>query len=478
MQMFGLGRWRAGVIAAAVISMCVALMYGAQMPIGDDLSYLGVLTPHGGEVPYYGWPRLLQAEAVHWLTTNGRSANLIFFPLVSLVPHWLMAAIMGAATFAMTVWTARVADLCNSALGWIACILFTFWAQPWWDVMFQLVVGFSYPLACALSLLFVIQLMKVREHGPGFWLMTGLVLLSLTAGSIHEAAALPIMAGIAVYSLTRRNKNWQRWQLWMIAAYCLGLIFTLTSPTIWNRVDATTSAGGDIWSWLLPTIPIGLLAVIVVIVMLFFSKGRQKIGKLWRTPWIIWLTAAVVSIGIVALGATIGRSGWCGQTYAFIALCGLMLWPEKRGKILAHLVILVVVIQMAATTAVMFLVGEAERRAFDEYARSEDGLVRTPLPRQSELPWWTLGRVHVLDADDIYLLTTIQKWHRFPYPPVLCPPEAQIHPTIPKNAARIVGPDADGPVVYTFTTSDGGQMTATPYRGRYIVLPREVDPGD
>lgn len=466
--------------AAAAVAALIGCMYACGVPMGDDLAYMGWFTPHGGAEAPYAWSRLPVAWASHWLHANGRAANLLFIPLVSLLPRLGLGVIMAWSVYTMVRCAARLSGMTASGFGWALALAFTVWGLPWWDNMLLVDVGFNYPLACALVLLFVLALLRPRDAAPAGWQRLGLLALALLAGAMHEAASLPLLLGIGVSSLT--GGRWEAWQRRMVLAFTVGTAFVALAPGIWTRFGSGHEAEAPALELLAVSAPLALAVVMVLAVMLCFRPLRRRLAPLWRSRRVIWVAALPVSLAICVAGGIAGRSGWFAEMYAFIALCSLVRWGRsQRLKWIAWGLGGLVLVQTGATVAVKYRCAQSERKAVEQYAQSTSPVVRAPLPRQSRLPWWTLGTVRVLDADDLYDLETLQRWHGRAQAPVLLHQDAFIIERLPGGARRIEGPGDTYPAVYLYE-SGGRQYAATPAEmgGRrvWVSEPREIDPGD
>ena len=71
-------------------------------------------------------------------------------------------------------------------------------------------------------------------------------------------------------------------------------------------------------------------AVVILCIAVIFTPAR-RILRLRRSPWVIYLTAAVVSSLFVAVGGIEGRAGWFAQGFALLAI-----FLMRRRHICSH----------------------------------------------------------------------------------------------------------------------------------------------
>ena len=397
--------WLCGVILLSGI--VYAIIYASHPDFHDDLSYF-VQNYLWIETHDPIWLRFPRRIIGMWFDLNGRindSTNPLWLNILPRQLTGIMEGVMMAGMYVRTIlWTRRLGY--HSAMSVIACAFMMF-ALPWWDGYGLLVVQINYLWGATLAL-FVTYFILCR---PPRNLIQSLLLAipALITGAWHEALGFPlaialIIALIAVPSLRRRNT------LIPTLAAIIGGFYTITSPALWHRIASAGEPDDPFLPLTLKTIPVAVLLIIILIIL--FCRNRKSLWHRLSSPdtcCIGIFTALSLTSAVIAVGSGIGgRSGWFAETFAFLAIIGLIhpyiskrlrgvteRLPYRLGTTLCTWALLSL---MTAQTICYFRYQrEADRESRELVARylaSPDGVVIANLPTDNDQPLLLLNRVH------------------------------------------------------------------------------------
>ncbi len=276
--------------------------------LGDDLLFVCDYEARGGTP--CGLPGQMAAV---FTGCNARTGDLLNTVWLAMLPRWLTAMIAGVLVV-LTAWSMfRLAglqrrDILPRAV-MTACIA---WMLPWYD-MTHFVCFYNYAWGWALSTAMLVPLLCTRMRSRLWMLLLPAV---FCAAATHEALGVPLACGLGVWLAT--TGSWHKMhtaERWWTTAIIAGGIFTLCSPAPYSRLGSGNGPDAPLWMLLFGTVP----AVVILCIAVIFTPAR-RILRLRRSPWVIYLTAAVVSSLFVAVGGIEGRAGWFAQGFALLAI--------------------------------------------------------------------------------------------------------------------------------------------------------------
>lgn len=419
----------------------------------------------------------------HWLTTNGRLANIGFTPLL-VAPKWLLSAVcafFAALMYAEAARATKVKRLCGGFALMVALLTI---ALPWWDSMWMFDCQFNYVFAAA----FCLWAVRMMWHAPQKAVWHRLAAVGcFAAGMMHEAASLPLCIAGAVYLWAGGRRPDKP----LAIAFALGTAVVTFSPGIWMRAAEATPPDDTLFNLLIYSDLAAAFVTIGLLSMAVSAKHRQRLRQLLATPAGLFAIAAVVSMVISLASGIVGRSGWFAEIYAFIVIISFCRRWLDRVALAATLVVLAIpLIQLLFVWVTQSAAYDEYQQYEQEYSKSPDGVVYIDYTRDDQWPALALNRIRgVLDPDDSYLHLTLRN-HLDPAKPlpVLLPTEAQgvnsdstlrcgdiITTTLPPDATT----RADGLIL---CHRNGRQWVIQPYRHGshhlYHLSPRQQDPGD
>ncbi len=482
-------RYDLGLITVVMLISCSIFIYTPYT--GDDLVYVGLF---GGVSPecdsIVQWPRWCGS---HWLTNNGRLANYLM-PILGLLPHLLVSVICAAMLGLMY----RAALALTGSRNVMVNVLFVTavsFVLPWWDSMFIFDCQLNYVWASALVLTSVWMILKIEPRQP-WWFVALTALICFCGGMMHEAASMPVCAGLLLYIILNRA-NVTRVQMWLSLAFAVGTCLALFSPGIILRA-ASGSEPDDTMLWLLlKSDVVAALLWVALGVAALSRKGRVAVGRLLRSPLGIWAVAALVGIPVSVGSGIVGRSGWFAELAALIVIFGIVGQTIKRSwRAVSMAASLVVIAQLIGIFAWQRKLNDEFALFAERYVRSDDGTVFLDYTRDDQLPWWALGRLRgVLDPDDAWLLDCHAKFYRRDAAwPVVLPEDARGYIPLKQPCVELANGDMlmselpDHAYPYLLTREDfiimlcdidGVTWVAQPIdSGGWHLSPRMIDPGD
>ncbi len=401
-----------------LVASAVAIQLYYTPYSGDDWVYLGAYTGYKSVCHNpYEW---LKLGFGHWLTTNGRFANIGLTPLL-LFPKWLLSLLCGAAMYGMCKYAVRAVCakqcICITSL-MVSLLVFTL---PWWDSMMVFDCQFNYVFSAFFCLLAYKMMFSKCEKQFEMILKPAFCFI---AGMMHEAASMPLCAGIAVYMFYGGAKPVKK----LFYSFVSGAIIVTFSPGIWLRASHLSTPDDILPVLLLKSDFAALLVLLGILVCLLQKKRRERLKNSLSQPVCIFAVASLISMTMSGVSGIVGRSGWFAEIYAFIVILILAKdYLQCIPKYVYYTLSAIVVAHVFAVAYFQQLAGK-EYETFDkEYVNSCDGLVFFDYTRDNEWSILLLNKLRgVPDPDDTYLLKTYSE-HYSPSSrlPVVLPSEAK-----------------------------------------------------
>ena len=345
-------------LLGAIAAAAAVAFYGWNL-VGDDIVFsqrwLTALSRKGPLLayPYYA--------AVHWLSTNGRMANILMPWFTGLLPRVATTALLALMVAALHWATARCAGVRN----------------PWARIVIY-----------------------------------GLVLTTLPWPDSIEGCGVPLCLAlwVAVWRRERVNVAW-------LVCFTLGALFVVASPGIWKRfVEHRGTAEWTMAEITVTSLYYYVLLLAAMVAMALTARGRDALAQLCRSPWLVWMLAATFAVPFCLVSGTIGRTGWFAQLFSLIALVRML--PGSRSRVSRLLPIAACGLWIFGLAHLMCfaqwqyrLNGEV-RDMLAKYRASSCGIVMGDYTSDCDVPWLTLGKQRgVPDSDDVWTLATVrQHW--------------------------------------------------------------------
>lgn len=461
--------WRYGwIILASIIAVGVSVcaMIWCTQPMGDDLVY-------GSS--WRGAGHWVRASVGYWFDVNGRGGDRLLMFAAGALPRWLTGIFCGFMTMVM-LWSAV---RCGARSALIAALMVGFMALglPWWDYMTLACCQFNYVWATAFAL--VAWLLIFGAPRRGFVRLLCMV-FCFFAGTMHEAASLPLLIGMVYLALRGRH----RYDRAMLVCFGIGVLVVVTSPALWSRAGNLGQADDPLVWLMLKSDALGLILYGIVIFSLILRTTRKRMQMMLSGPFGAWTLACGLAMAISAVSGVVGRSGWFAEVYALIALvliceaCDLRL-SLQLARICTYLICAVVIAQSAAV-AVWAIRLKPEHDAFvAQYAASPDGAVWLDATSDDELPWYTLGRLRgVPDADDEFLMECATRFLRSDTLPAIVLPVSAQKLDWSQSLDTTVGKVRIAPTPSPNNADSISQPLCKGKRLHWVISRRVVDPGD
>lgn len=422
----------ANYITVLTFGVMATLLY-LRLPLySDDLGYCDTFASYQG----FGtgiWPlkKLIPAFGHHFLYVNGRFQNYLAMLLLPM-PRAAMAILIGALDALMLYALLRIVGIWRKERTVTAMMILTgicFFAFNWWDVTI-IVCNIGYVWGTAFALLFYILFSSGKEyHGIG---KIAVYLFSLLAGGMHEAIGAPLLAALILYYLChRKDIKLGRQQRNMLIWFGVGVMMVLTSPGAWMRANALGAADDPLPMLLLKSEPITLLMILLYAVLIILPATRRRAVTILRSETGIWVVAAILSTAFVAIGGKVGRTGWFAQTAALIAIAEWIKGCKIRinrtaGGVLSTAIYGAMLIFGTAVGISCYRAATPDLEMRREMVQNRDKAVfYADLSRYGDQPWWTLGRVRVMNCYDEYSRSMLKDFCKLDSLPKILPTEAR-----------------------------------------------------
>lgn len=414
------------IITLLLIAVCSAVLDYYLPAMGDDLRFWNFL---GLENYHYPDLRTLKFIAGHIVGCNGRIFDYVGPVVINLLPQVVAAAVMGAMMglyFYSVILTARIPQKSNYTAFTLLLLAATLAVMPWWDGMWLRVCQFNYVWATTAALLFVYWFFHSHAK-PKPLSRVLLFLLAICAGGMHEQIGLSMFGALFLWGITGRHyRSLSMVQKIMGVGLAVGLLFPLSSPALWMRVEAD-SIPDDTMHLIQTTIPVYLIVLFILLCCSISKKGRRYLKRVFTAPFTILMPAATFAAVIAILSGIPGRTGWFVESASLAILARMVIKADFRtNKVMAS---------AAGGLAILFITAhyifaiQGQQIAYKEYnevkesyLKSPDGTVYYDFTGRYSFPPLTLNRVKgVPDADDRWNRTVLSEVYRPDKPLIIIP---------------------------------------------------------
>lgn len=258
------------------------------------------------------------------LVDNGRLSNTLI-PLFLLFSPWkeLFPVITGCFV-AFLIWgVARLSfpgrriSLLPLLLSW-ACVVFLL---PWRNSLFIADYSINYIWSAAITMLFMLVVMRGEKKGWPPLLFALSLLLALIAGLWHEGFALATLGGFLLYTIFSRRRFAFQW--WTVGIFYAGVtIVNFLCPGMLERADnefGILGLGASLFTMIADFLPVILLALLIV-GLSFSRSGRKRLRECRENPWFM------IGIGIIVVGVLL--------SVLFVHQPRSAFWPDLMAIVL------------------------------------------------------------------------------------------------------------------------------------------------
>ena len=418
-------RWLPAMLIVFIGAIYCFLSFNIPL-LGDDLGFFNSFAAQND-----CWYALPRAWYRHWIWNNGRFSDMLTPLWLNIIPLWLNAVINGAVTALMFFLILKFSGFRHrltpfAAILLIFVITFTFrWDALWMEFITQYCYVFTSTFGLGALLLFL-----SGNPASGGWLRLLSVPLCFLAAAMHEAMGIPLACGLTIYLFI--GKVWQKLSTTrrlMALAIIAGGVFPMTSPPAWNRLGMNLQPE-PVWEIML--FSAGWLCILLIAITVRLIRDRQGIIRLIRTPWVIFVAAAIVSCAIMLSSQYGGRTGWFCQIFALIALAQLFTgdsgsdFTPRWQKIIGSFLAIIVVAHYCAVAVWQQRLANQSRDVISLYQKSDDGIVYYDYLDDTRLPWYLLRKTHgVPDDDDTYYRYRMSRHYGHGNPLIILPSAAK-----------------------------------------------------
>lgn len=460
--------------------------------MGDDLSYKGYF--HGYDSAAEAWKSFPGWVLFHWKHTNGRLANFILPPLLSL-PKCFVAAICATAVWLMYKLALKLSGIADR-LWQILLIGAVFFLMPWWDSTYLIAVQTNYIFASVGIMAVWYALFSRSSHRVPLWILCAVCLLG---GMMHEAAFASFAFGLFVWFVINRPSLSRR-DICLLCSFALGGFISVFSPNIILRAVSHADPDDPWWLIVLKSDWLPLILWINIGCAALNSKWAHSLRKIFRSPLCVIAVASFMGMLISAATGIVGRSGWFATLFAIITYSAWIHRKIADSFLMRSLKWLIA----SAIVAVSTLCIIWQIRIFNDFRRfmplfmeSKDGIVAFDAIRDTDIPILTLNRLRALpDASDAYLRIMMAEYYRKDsgYPLIVSPDATpylsngqiseeiilnngdRILPTVNEADCQIFPFYENLPII--ILKHDNREWVATQVGPNYYLYPLISDPGE
>lgn len=355
----------------------------------------------------------------HWLTCNGRILDSVAPAIYFALPRVAASALMGimAAFYFYVVLKASDVFCRNRITSALVVLVVLFCILPWGDGMWLLVCQANYMWSTAFCIYFWSLFCK-EESAESLWSVVWGIVIGIATGFTHEQTGVSASVALVAYLMVgKRYATISRYQRALAVALFTGTFFAIASPAIWQRAESQGTIV-TIFELLYSTLPVVVILYVVIIVLGLFERGRNRLAKLSRTSWLVFVIMALVSAVIALFSGVVGRTGWLPETCAVIALAK-MLPIEKRiikrsvAVTVSGACICMILLHLSTTVFLQKTLKEEYDGALKDYIESKDGVVFVNATFRPDFSIFALNHAQgIPDADDLHLLRTMASIYR------------------------------------------------------------------
>ena len=418
-----LARWEnLPLLLTVFFGLCYATVSLSLPLIGDDIDHSTL----------YNTKRtfpLLRTLYTVWVCVNGRLGDALSFIWMPNVPRPVTALLVGSAVATLPLLISKLGNVSKENFTLRTTIVAaTVFTLPWWDSIILFACQFNYVLASVLALLVCYLILNRRISERTIYLLLPVAFL---AGGMHEASGLPMTAGLVIFHFINRKSNpLSKARKVMLAAFCIGACYTLSSPAPWHRIQTVVM---DDPAWLLVIKNSFFSIILVIAVAIRIMRRNGELQRLLADSITVFIIASIGSAFFSVIGGIIGRSGWFAQTTAIVALLRLIThdFPKMRAlKPVSMLLAAAVVGHMSLFVVTQENLSKEISAIHEGYVASTDGIVFCDTPHSDNLPALTLGKnFGAYPQYDYYSYSVMHHFlsdYKKPFPVVL-PTEARPH---------------------------------------------------
>lgn len=387
--------------------------------LGDDLTFTKGWNDIQEERGWLAYPTFFYR---HWLWSNARFAdkiNPLFFGILPKIIMQVANSIMIVSLFWITTKLSRLKS--KNLFGHLLMLALMVFTLPWWDSLMLNVCWLNYVWSAVLGLSVILLFFKTEQkENLGFPIKLLLFLYVSFSLGMHEASGVPVFVGLASYALfVKRRQNISVCQKIILLAAFVGALYVVSSPASWSRVSTVTDISNERnWIEILLTSNFYLCLLLGLISVIFVrNRSRRVLRELIHSPWIIFVTASVVSSIFSVASGIIGRTGFFSQIYSLIAIfymCAEFEIEIKRGlrNALSSVFLVGIIVHYVAVVYYQCRIGKELEDVIKQFISSPDGVVYYDYTRDYMLPKYVMNKVKgVPDSDDVWHLYTISLFY-------------------------------------------------------------------
>lgn len=390
-------------ITLAVIAIAITIAMWATPLFGDGYFYrnLASITIDS----FYG---LILFLGRFFLTCNGRLIDIFSGPILLFIPSFVLFPLCGllvAAYYLLIVKCSRFSQ--SDMLGQSVALIVTTLVMPWWDYSLIAVIHFNYiwPIVMTMAVLYILFYSQTRNRLV-LWLT---LFIAIPAGGGHEACGGPISAALVIWMFFNRHKHpLQGLRLAILIFYVIGSLSPYISPAGWNRLNEN-SVQDDPYLILLLKNCFVVILLIITLAVAWITGHTTRLLQLFKSPWLIWVVGAIISMFTSTMGGIVGRAGWFAQTWALIALFQ-WIWPYvKISKSMSHWLstslILLLCLYMVDFARWQVRLGGEANDILSDYRANPSQPVARDYTRLDEIPLYLLYKTIPVSNPELYIAT-------------------------------------------------------------------------
>lgn len=393
-------------ISYVILGVTFILIFTWRMyvePYFDDFSYLTMPDPQD---PDYFWDfkgqhiesigEALKAGVYHWMSVNGRLANILTFVFLQM-PKW-MSSLLLAGIFAGNIWLTSYWVNHDKRLNCSWIIPFAVYIYiiffPNQEYMRSTCFYLNYGGSGLLALLYVILFSSNNSSDKPFRKLI-LVLISIGAGWMHEQFGIALCGASLLTTILKKDYNRKR--VLMLISLVIGTALSALAPStilrLFNSIEKEELSNhfltvGSIW-FLLP-----FIIYAAIILSIGIKRSVRSAKDQLRNDSFLLIASLIGLIILFVIGKSL-RTIWLSNTMITLALIRAIYDNYKYMKRpLKGLAIGIAAITTGILCSVVYFqtkIDVFEKEVLTQIEKNKEPVVFVDTEISYNIPWYTMN---------------------------------------------------------------------------------------
>lgn len=402
------------ILGTTFIIVCIWRMF--VEPYYDDFNYMTV--PDSTDSDYF-WGfhgkhienlnDVIKASGNHWLSVNGRFANILTF-IFLYMPRWLSSTLI-AGFFCGSLWLSCYWVNKDRRLSctWIISFLILFYVLffPFIDHMTSTCFYLNYGGSGFFAILYVV-LFYSDSTSEGARRKISLILISFIAGWMHEQFGIALCgASLSIILIDKENRKKRLLMFWSVVA---GTALSALAPSTLMRLlpDPTKDS---IYN---PPLSVGVLwyffpyiLYLSIIIIIWIKKG-YNLARIQLRKDLFLLTASLIALTIMFIIGIGARLFWSSHAMITLAIVGSAYnnfsYLQRPLKGFALIMALISCFILSSVAYYQFRISRFEKEVLAQAQKYKRPIIFVDPEITNDIPWYTMNMIQTYSNGDEKIL--------------------------------------------------------------------------